>query len=280
LFINIKNRVKFFKIIRVILIWFMIFVISFPILWLIISSLQVERNLFSKIPIFIPKLITFENYFHVLADKSFVRAMQNSIIISGFLVLLILSFSFAPAYAFGRFSFQFKKLFLLIILASQLFPAMIFAIPYYFIFLRTKLLGTHLALIIINFVFILPFSIWILRGFFLAIPKECEEAAVIDGCSFIQMLLKITLPLVAPGMLVTGIFVFINSWSQFLFALILTNSSSATLPVRISGYLGQVVIDYSSLFAAGVLTTIPVLIAALSIQKYLVRGITAGGVKG
>jgi len=279
-FINIKNQFKYFKIIKVILIWSIIFIILFPILWLIISSLQSERDLFRKIPSFIPTHIIFKNYLRVLADKSFVRAMTNSCIISGFTVLLTLSFAFAPAYAFSRFSFRFKSGFMLILLASQFFPAMTFVIPYYFIFLRTHLLGTHIGLIFINFVFMSPFSIWILRSFFLAIPQEIEEAAMLDGCSFIQMLLKIVLPLVTPGILVTAMFVFISSWSQFLFALVLTNSDSVTLPVRISGYLGQTIIDYSSLFAAGVLTTIPALIAALSIQKYLVSGMTAGGVKG
>ena len=277
---NIKNRFSYFEILRTLLVWVVVFVTLFPVLWLLISSVQQEKYLFSKVPSFIPVNITFKNYLQVISDKSFLKAMGNSCIISGFTVLLLLGFGCPAAYAFARFSFRYKKGFLFILLASQLFPAMVFIIPYYMIFLRINLIGKHISLVIVNFVFILPFVIWLLRGFFMGVPEALEESARIDGCSFMQVIMKITLPLILPGLLVTAIFGFIISWSEFLFALVLTNSNSATLPVKIQGYLGQIIIDFPHLFVAGVLTTIPVLLAALSMQKYLVKGMTAGGLKG
>jgi len=277
---NIKNRFLYFEILRTLLVWIIIFVIIFPALWLLIISVQHQRDLFIKVPNFIPKDITFKNYLRVISEKGFLKIVWNSCIVSGFTVLMLLGFGCPAAYAFARFSFRYKKEFLFILLASQLFPAMVFIIPYYMIFLRINLVGKHISLIIVNFVFTLPFVIWLLRSFFMGIPKELEEAAMIDGCSFMQVIMKITLPLAFPGLLVTAIFGFIYSWGEFLFALVLTNSNSATLPVKIQSYIGLVAVDYTALFVTGVLTTLPVALAALSMQKFLVKGMSEGGLKG
>lgn len=265
---------------RMLLAWVVTAAIVFPVFWLIVSSLQVERELFSIPPTLIPRHPTLHNYLSILSDPNFLIAGRNSIIVTLASVAVLIVFASPAAYAFARFSFPWKPVLLFVILSSQLLPGMVLVIPYYLMFLKIGLVGTHLSLISINFVFTLPFVIWLLRGFFLAVPKELEEAGVIDGCSRLGVLARITMPLVLPGILVTAVFAFILTWSEFLFALVLTNSNSVTLPVRISGYLGVSSIDFPSLFCAGVLTTLPVLIAALFMQRYLVKGVTAGGLKG
>ncbi|MCR8632641.1 carbohydrate ABC transporter permease [Paenibacillus radicis (ex Xue et al. 2023)] len=267
------------KVIQVLVSLLLMLFILFPLLWLILSSVKLPLELFSNPPKVWPGEVTFKYYLKLMTDPSFNKALLNSFIVAVFTTVISLAIGTLGAYAFARFKFPRRNAFLMTVLASQMLPHMALLIPLFMILRISGLLYTYQGLIITYISFSLPYVVWMFRAFIYSIPYEIEEAAKLDGCSRIQVIRKIVLPLSLGGLVTTGIFVFIGAWNEFLFASAMTNTDVKTLSVRMAEFIGEDRIAYEIMFPAGVVASLPVLILVLFFQKYIVRGLTEGGVK-
>ena len=254
-----------------------------PVYWMLTISLKSEVDQFAVPPrwlIFIP---TLEHYHDAFVTRSFGQYLINSAIVAITSTACALTLGTLAAYSLARFRLPFnmdRKLSLWI-LSTRMFPAIVTAVPLFLMMRDLQLLNTRLSLIIVYTAFNLPFVVWMMRGFFVELPRDLEEAALVDGDSRLGALVRIVLPLVAPGLAATAVFCLIVSWNEFLFALVLTQTDTAmTLPVGIAGRVTQYEIKWGVMSAAGTVAMLPILIFALSVQRYLVRGLSLGAVKG
>jgi multiple sugar transport system permease protein len=253
--------------------------ILFPIYWLIIASLQGPRIPEIRFTIPLHK-ISFESYSKVFVDMPFLTWYQNSIIVTILTTFFSILLAVFAGYALSRFRFRGRKLLATSILATQLFPGVLLAIPMYIIFSRVGLLNTYQGLILSYITKALPFSIWMLWGYFDSIPNELEQAAMVDGLGRIQAIFKIILPLAAPGVTAVALFAFVLSWEEYLYALLIMGPDSMlTLTVGAARLVGNQSIMWGELMAYSVMMTLPIAIIFVILQKYLVSGLTAGAVK-
>ena len=253
-------------------------VVLTPYLWLVLTSFKDRVDAFAIPPkvFFTP---TLDNYLVAFGQKGFIQNLANSAIVAAISTLLSLVVGVPAAYSLARFKMRGNRAYLLILLAARLLPAIVLAVPLFILFSGARLIDTYWALVLAYLTFNLPFTVWMMRGFFLAIPTEIDEAAIMDGCSYIGAFFKVVLPLTLGGLAATAIFCVINSWNEFLFALILTGRHTATLPVAIPGLLTPYGTYWGQIAAVGTVTTMPVLLFAFIVQKYLVRGMTGGAVQ-
>jgi multiple sugar transport system permease protein len=253
-----------------------------PFLWMLLGSFKPTYELLQQqgqtLWIAHP---TAENYQRLFQEYDFVRYFLNSLVVATFTATVATSISAFAGYSLARFQFPGRGLFGVLILVTQMLPSIAVIIPLFIWFKQFQLIDTYWALLIAYNAFAIPFSTWMLRGFFASIPRELEEAALIDGASLFGAFVRIIVPLSLPGLLATGIFAFILSWHEFLFAVTFTNSADIrTLTVGIAAMRGKDVIDWGLLNAGVVITTIPVAVLFAFVQRYLVQGLTAGAVKG
>lgn len=254
--------------------------ISVPLYWTIITSLKPSNEIFTKEILYWPKNPTLENYIYLITSYPFGRQLMNSAFVAGlssFFAIIAASFA---AYSFSRFTFKGKRQLLSLVLIFSMLPAVLFMIPYFDIMSRLMLLNTYWALIITYTAGALPFSVWMQLGYFNSIPKELDESAMIDGCSRRQVLFRIVFPLAAPGIFAAYIFAFLGAWDEFVLASILTSSEDMrTASVGIWAFIGEHTTEWGPMCAAVIVFIIPALILFSIIQKYLVRGLTAGALK-
>ncbi|MFA4967462.1 MAG: carbohydrate ABC transporter permease [Candidatus Margulisiibacteriota bacterium] len=231
-------------------------------------------------------VISWINYIDMWRNVDFGLYLRNSFFICGMSMIFAMIFATLAAYALSRFEFPGSKLFSMAILATQMVPGIMFLLPTYSNFVKVTevtgfpIKGTFYGMIFVYSAFYIPFSIWILRGFFAAIPAELEEAARIDGCSPIQVFWYVVLPLAVPGIIATGIYVFLTSWDELMFAWVLTSADTMTIPVGIRNFVGNYQNRFDLIMAAATVATVPVMIVFFMLQKYIVKGLTAGAVKG
>jgi multiple sugar transport system permease protein len=231
-------------------------------------------------------IIAWRNYIDLWKNINFGLYMRNSFIICIIATVFAMILATLSAYAISRFEFPGNKLFSVSILATQMIPGIMFLIPLYIMFVKfgewtgIPIKGTFFGMIFIYSAFFVPFSIWILRGFFASIPKELEEAARIDGCAPLQVFWYVVLPLAIPGIIATGIYMFLNAWDELIFAWILTSADTMTIPVGIRLFVGNYQNRFDLMMAAATVATLPVMVIFLMLQKYIVKGLTAGAVKG
>lgn len=257
-------------------------IIAFPMYWLITTSFKVPADTTANPPIIFPTRFTLDNYVNAFKTAGVQRAFANSIIVaiaSTFFTTLLGSMA-AYALAKSYLAYTIRRGLMIWILITRIFPPVTTAIPYYVIVRRLHLGDTHIALIITYVAYGLPFVIWLMLGFFQDMPSEIEKAAIVDGCSFWQRFRRIVLPLALPGLAVTSIFAFIYSWNELLYASMLTSFNAKTIPVVVSGFISDQFLRWGEMTAIGTLMVIPVLIFAAGAQRYLVRGLTFGAVKG
>lgn len=260
--------------------WIVVVTIMFinlvPILWMGSASLKTIVDIMNpqKLFVFTP---TIKNYIEVFTKYSFAKPIMNSLFVSTASTALACLLGLPAAYSIARYK---QNKLSLIILAVRIIPAITFLVPWYIIFSKMKLTGTFTSLIMANLLVSLPLIIWIVTPYFASIPKELEEAAFIDGSSVCNSFLKIMLPLSAPGIFTAAILAFIYSWNNFLFALILSSSSTKTLPMAVFNFISYTSVNWGGLMAAAVVITGPVIIVSIALQKYVVSGLTAGAVKG
>ena len=253
-------------------------VILTPYLWLILTSFKDRVDAFA-IP---PKILftpTLENYQIAFGPKGFTQNLVNSAIVSTTSTLLALVVGVPAAYSLARFRMRGNTMFMMFLLAARMLPAIVLAVPMFILFSNIGLIDNYAALVLAYLTFNLPFAVWMMRGFFLAVPSEIDEAAVMDGCSYLGAFFRAVLPLTLGGLAATAIFCMINSWNEFLFALILTGRHTATLPVVIPELLTPWGTYWGQIAAVGTVTTIPVLLFAFAVQRYLVRGMTGGAIQ-
>ncbi len=280
---NMMHQAKFgVRLLELVGVAVILFISLFPFYWMVSSSLKPAKEIFASPPTWIPSEITFENYRNLLSSgPNFARYFLNSAIIASGTVILTLIFAIAAAYAFSRYRFRGNKPLSLGFLATQFFPLTVVMIPLYMTISRLGLYNSYLGLIISYLVFALPLAVWLLIGVFESIPKELEEAAIVDGCTRAQALWKITLPLSSSGIAAVAIYVFMLAWNEFILALVLTSEDSMrTIQVGMASFFDQYGTRYDLLMSAGTLTSIPVVILFFFMQKQFVRGALAGAVKG
>lgn len=259
-----------------------------PFSWLIISSISTKTEILSIPPHWIPHNPTLASYKAIFfggarttrTARYFKNALINSVIVAGSVTVFCLIIGSMASYSFTRIKFKGRQSILLLILTTQMIPAVAIIIPLYIVMMNFHLLDTYMGLFIAYSSFILPLMIWIMMGYFQAIPKDIEDAARIDGCSRMGALVKVVLPLAAPGLAATGIFAFIIAWNEFFIALILTSINAKTLPVLVSEFSTKFGADYVMMSTGGVLASLPPVVLALAFQKFIIKGLTGGAVKG
>ncbi|MET3926018.1 carbohydrate ABC transporter permease [Devosia sp. 2618] len=260
---------------------FAMVVILFPLLWMFLSSFKGQSELFARDMTLLPNVWTWENYVNVWFNTPFPLYFWNSFYIAGLTTLFTVFVAIYAAYAIARLEFKGRKAFGLMLLITQMFPHIMLVLPLFAIIKALGLFNTHIALIIAYTAFSLPFSIWMLRSFFAAIPTELEDAAAVDGASLMSTLHKVILPLVGPGIAAVAMYTFIQAWNEFLFALVFLQSQSLrTLPLGLASFQEEFTLRWDLMMAGGSIVSLPVLIFFLFMQRFIVQGLLGGAVKG
>ncbi len=253
-------------------------VFLFPVFYLLLTSLKTQVDAFRVPPVWIFRP-TFTNYTEVFQLYPFGHFLINSLIVASASTVVAVTLGAMAAYALARFTFRRARDLAFWILSIRMTPPVAAIIPIFIIMRTLGLLDTWLSLVIAYSTMNLPFATWLLRGFFQDIPRELDESALVDGCSWFSAFARVALPLAAPGIVVTAIFVFIFSWNEFLFALILTATRAETLPVAVTGFIRETGIMWGHMAAAGVVIMAPMAVFSLFVQRYMVRGLTMGAIK-
>ena len=251
-----------------------------PVLWGVVTSLFPLSSLTSQPPDLNPANITLENYLLVFdTSRGLFSGLINSFIIALFTSAVALAVGSAAAYALARLNMPGRNLILMTILATQMFPGIVIAIPLFLVMSRLDLVDTHFGLIMVYLSFILPIVIWILKGFFESVPMELERATAVDGASPLQTFQFIVLPISLPPLFATGVFAFIETWNEFFFAIILTRINVKTVPIAIAEFSGQYTTLYGQMLASAVLASIPVVILAIIFRRFILEGFVEGAIK-
>jgi multiple sugar transport system permease protein len=255
-----------------------------PVLWLVLSSLQTSGQLANgEYDLLHPTLDAFGDMWNSI---DFERYLANSIVICAGAALLATAFASSAGYALARHRFRGDRAYGLTVIGTQLIPGSLFLLPVFlgFVWLGQntpiELLDTHVGMILVYTAFFTPLAIFFMRAFFQAIPPELEEAALVDGCTRFGAFVRVVIPNAAPGLLATFVYAFLFAWDELLFATALTEQNAETIPIGIRNFIGNYNEEYDQLMAAGVVSTVPVLIAFFATQRWLVKGLTAGAVKG
>jgi multiple sugar transport system permease protein len=264
--------------------WLVLLVMLAPVLWLAASSLQTDGELSTgAYNLLHPTVKAFREMWSTVDFKAY---FINSLIICTVAALLATALASCAGYALARFDFKGSRPLSLGVIGTQLIPGSMFLLPTFLGFIWLKqhtpihLFDTRTGMIIVYTAFFTPVAIWFMRYFFSAIPKDLEEAAMVDGCSPLGAFLRIVLPAAAPGLLATFVYAFLFAWDELLFVAALTQTHAETIPIGIRNFIGNYQERTAQLMAAGVVSTLPVLIAFFATQRWLVKGITAGAVKG
>lgn len=253
---------------------------ALPFVWVLMTSVKSPEQIYNTSQI-IPTYITFDNFKQVLFRSNFIRYFINSAVISVQVTLISMLFAVMAAYGFCRYHIMGCDRIKLGILFTKMFPGVLLSIPYYVIMKKIGLIDTHLGLVIINCSFVLPFAVWNMCTFFLQIPWEVEEAALVDGCNRFQAFTKTIFPLAKPGIMATTLYCFLMSWDEYMYANTFINTTlKKTVQVGIRDYIGEFSTDWGPLMAAVILSLIPVIIFFVFVQDNLVGGLSAGAVKG
>lgn len=252
-----------------------------PIIWLAITSLKTEGEIVSTTLTYLPERIQFQNYADVWNQSDFPRLMWNSLVTTSYTVLICTFGGAIAAYSFSRYRFRGKSGIMLGYMVIRMFPAVLIIIPLFLVLRNFGLLDSRIGLALAYSSFLLPIFIWMMKSFFDAVPTDLEKAARIDGCTEAGAMVRIILPLVKGGLAACAIFVAINAWNEYLFALILTSSSgSRTWPVGLQLLIGEFQLPWGLLAASGMISVTPIILLYVAVQRTLVKGLTAGAVKG
>jgi multiple sugar transport system permease protein len=264
--------------------WLVLIVMLAPVAWLTIASTQTKLHLATgEIDVLHP---TFKAFRQMWQTVDFEKYFVNSLVICGAAALLATAFASSAGYALARFKFPGTRPFGLAVVGTQLIPGSLFLLPVFmgFIWLKQntpiQLFDTQIGMVLVYTAFFTPVAIYFMRSFFLALPRELEDAALVDGCSPFGAFWRIVLPNALPGLVATFVYAFLFAWDELLFVTALTQTRAETIPIGIRNFIGNYSQEYSQLMAAGVVSTLPVLLAFFLTQRWLVRGLTAGAVKG
>ena len=253
----------------------------FPVLWTFLTSLKPEKDIVTINLQYLPQNVTIENYINIWNRSGFVALIINSGIVTVFTLILCMSIGTFAAYSLSRYQFRGRNAILQFYLVIRMFPVVLLIIPLFILLKNLRLLDSRFGLALAYTTFLLPFCIWMMKGFFDAIPVDLEDSARIDGCTRLGALGRIALPLARSGLIATGVFIGIAAWNEFLFALMLTTSQgSRTWPVGLQLMIGEFQLPWGAFSAGGIISIIPVIIFFALVQRSIIRGITAGAMKG
>lgn len=252
----------------------------FPLLWILISSIKGKGELTGNPTAFLPKTVTLDYFKHVINDLNFIVNIRNSIIISLATTAIAITIASMAAYGIVRFFPKFGSFMSKILVTTYIFPPILLAIPYSIVMAKLGLTNTRIGLIIVYLSFSIPYAVWLLVGFFKSVPIGIEEAARIDGANKLVVFGRVVLPLVAPGIVATAIYTFINAWNEFLYSLILMNDTEKmTVAVALRSFDGAEILDWGDMMAASALVVIPSIIFFCLIQNKIAGGLSEGSVK-
>lgn len=252
----------------------------FPLLWIIISSIKGKGELTGNPTAFLPKVVTLEYYRHVIFDLGFIVNIRNSVIISLATTGIAITISSLAAYGIVRFFPKIGTVLSKVLVTTCIFPPILLAIPYSIVMAKLGLTNTRIGLVLVYLSFSIPYAVWLLVGFFKTVPIGIEEAAKIDGANKIQVFMQVVIPLVAPGIVATAIYTFINVWNEFLYSLILINDTSKmTVAVALRSLNGSEILDWGDMMAASTLVVVPSIIFFCLIQNKIAGGLSEGAVK-
>ncbi len=258
-----------------------LFFVLLPFFFTFITSIKTSKELTTTPVTYIVKTPTWQPYYSVLFERAYGKYLLNTLVVSLSVVALCALFGVPAAYALAKYRLPFKTGMLISTISVRLIPPISLIVPFFLLIRAINALDSLQSLIIVNFLMNLPFFIWIAWGFLKELPAELEEAALIDGCTRIEALWKVVIPIASPGLGAAAIVSFLFTWNEYLFALTFTQTAaSKTISVGISDFVGDVFVRWNMISAAGILTTIPALIFVFAFQKYIVEGLTAGSVKG
>jgi multiple sugar transport system permease protein len=264
--------------------WLIVLAMIAPIVWLVLSATQTNLQIVNGTYDFLHP--TFDAFSRMWQGSDFERYFVNSLIICTSAALIATAFAACAGYALARYRFRGARPFSLAVIGTQLIPGSMFLLPVYlgFVWLKQNtpvhLLDTRPGMIIVYTAFFTPVAIYFMRSFFLAIPRELEEAAMVDGCTPFGAFWRVVIPNALPGLVATFVYAFLFAWDELLFAAALTQTRAETIPIGIRNFIGNYSQEYAQLMAAGVVSTLPVMLAFFATQRWLVKGLTAGAVKG
>lgn len=265
-----------------VLAWTLVLAVVFPLVWMILTSVKPQFELFRIPPTFLPGEVTLEHYTRLLTETPFLRYFRNSAIIAVSTTLLVIVVATLGAYSLVRFSYRGRERLAVMVLFTYLLPSVVLIIPLYLLMVKIGVANSILSLVIAYTTFALPFALWLLRSFMKGIPPDLESAALVDGATRMGAFVDVILPQALPGIISTALFTFILAWNEYLYALVLVNSDQVR-PLT-TGVMSMLVtsfnIEWSLLMAASVMMSVPVIIVFALMQKHLTRGFGAGGVKG
>jgi ABC-type glycerol-3-phosphate transport system permease component len=255
-------------------------VVLFPLYWMVNTSLKPNEEIFQSPPSFVSAQWSLQAYGEVFRTRPIARYLLNSIIVSAGATILSVSLAALAAYGFTRFFIRGANVFLVFLLFTKMLPETLLVVPYFQLMSTLGLIDTYLALILAYSSFALPFSVWMLIGFFRTIPREIDEAAIIDGASRLETFWRVVLPLSRPGLAAVALFTFIIAWNSYVWALVLTTKPDMfVISVGVTNLVGEYRVQWNELMAASVIGALPVVVLYMFLNKHLVSAITAGAVK-
>ena len=262
--------------------WTVVLAIAFPLLWMLLTSLKPQSELFLIPPSLLPDEITFEHYLRLLTETPFLTYLRNSAWLAVGTTLVVIVIATLGAHSLVRFSYPGRERLARLVLFTYLLPSVVLVIPLYFLMIATGLANTLTSLMIAYTTFALPYALWLLRSFMQAIPDDLENAALVDGATRMQAFVDVILPQAVPGIISTALFTAILAWNEYLYALVLVNSDESR-PLT-TGVINMLVtsfnIEWSLLMAASVMMSVPLVVVFAFLQRYLTRGFSAGAIKG
>lgn len=258
----------------------LLFFLLFPFYWTFVTSIKPDSELYGSVVTYWPESPTFASYSKLFFQYDFLKPMGNSFLVAASTAVVSLFVSTLAAYAFSRYDFVGRKPLMVAFLTNNMFPTVLLLIPLYAIMRKIGILYTPGALILAYTTFTIPFSVWLLNGYMNDLPLSLEEAAMVDGANRAQAFVKIILPVLAPCLVATGVYIFMTSWNEYTFAVMFTNEGNRTIPVALKNLIGQLGVQWDLLTAGGIITIIPVCVMFFFAQKRLVEGLTSGAVKG
>ena len=272
-----RSRKRLLDFLQFLVILLTAIIILVPIYWIVSGAFKQQVDIFQLKLLFTPTLDNFKIIFkspYNLFDK-----LVNSTLVALSTVMITIPLATLAAYSFSRFRMKAEKVMFVTILATQFVPAVVIVLPFFILFRDIGILDTRLALVLVNLSLIMPFAIWMIKGFIDGIPLDTEEAALVDGSGRIQVVLNVVIPMALPGVITAGIFCFILAWNEFLFALIITTNKAVTLPVGLSLFHAEEGVLWHLISAAGIMIMLPMFVLATLIQKHFVQGMSMGAVR-
>jgi len=262
--------------------WTIVLLVAFPLIWMVVTSLKPQTELFRIPPTWVPETVTFEHYWRLLSETPFLLYFRNSVILSLATTAFVVLLATIGAYSLVRFKYKGRETLAFLVLFTYLLPSVVLIIPLYLMMVALGLSNTLFSLVLAYTTFALPYALWLLRSFMEGIPEDLESAALVDGASRMGAFRDVIFPQLLPGIISTALFTFILSWNEYLYALVLVNSD-ASRPLT-TGVMSMLIsafnIEWSLLMAASVMMSVPLIVIFAFLQSYLTRGFGAGGVKG